>query len=395
MLAKLLRKRNLVVIGLNSGTSADGLDLAAIKINFTNKTPNISFISGKTVSYPDKLHDQINDAIVNDIASADELIRLDRTLGDFYGREIKKFLVSLKRKKISADLIASHGQTVRHLPGQVKIGRVKESGTLQLGHPETISRQTGLTVVADFRQADVALGGEGAPITVKAMWALFRSKKESRLMINIGGIANYFLFPKGGGENKILAADCGPGNSLLDIITNRYFKKRFDPGGKLAAKGKISRRLLSLLTADKFIIKKYGPSTGRERFGKSFAEKMIEYSLKLGLTKYDILATTAELTASAIANGVRPYLKKHKIDTVCLFGGGAKNTFLVDRLKANLPGVDFLPAKRLGYDPDYLEATCYALMGAWTIREEIVSLSQVTRARNSAPAGRIIPAVKT
>ena len=390
MLAKLHRKKNLVVIGLNSGTSADGLDLAAAKISFTAKIPRIKYIAGKTVPYPADLRKMVNRTIIENIASMDDIITLDRALGFFYAVQTSKFIKTLKRKKILPDLVASHGQTVRHLPGKVKLGHKKESGTLQLGHPETISAMNGLVTVADFRQGDIALGGEGAPITVKAMWALFGSEKESRMMVNIGGIANYFLFPKGKGSNKVRAADCGPGNSLIDIIASRYFNRRFDPGGKIASRGNISMRLISLLTADKFIKKKYGPSTGRERFGTAFAEKIVEYSLKLGLTKFDILASTTELTAVAISNAIGEFLQKYDINDIYLFGGGAKNSFLKERLSANLPDCQLRNVSELGYDPDYLEAICYALHGAWTVRGETSSLPQVTGAGKPAVAGKII-----
>lgn len=390
MLAKLHRKKNLVVIGLNSGTSADGLDLAAVKISFGTKVPKIKYLTGKTVPYPSDLHRQVNNAVVEDITSMDDLIRLDRDLGRFYAVQTSKFIAALKKKNIKPDLVASHGQTVRHLPGKVKSGHKKESGTLQLGHAETISAITGLVTIADFRQGDIALGGEGAPITAKAMWALFGSKKESRLVINIGGIANYFLFPKGGGANKVRAADCGPGNSLIDIIVSRYFNRRFDPGGKIASRGRISMRLLSLLTADKFIKKKYGPSTGRGRFGVRLAEKIVEYSLKLGLNKSDILATTTELTAVAISRSIDKLTDKYYIKNIYLFGGGARNNFLIERLRANLPETEFCNVSELGFEPDYLEAICYALHGAWTVRGETSALPQVTGASRAAVAGKII-----
>ncbi len=390
MFTRLSRKKELVILGLNSGTSADGLDLAAVKLIFNAKKFAIKFLAGKTVSYPPALHDRLNRIIINDISSMDDLIAIDRSLGDFYGLQAARFVRSLKKKHIRIDAIASHGQTVRHLPGKVILNGKKESGTTQLGHPETISARTGLPVVADFRQGDIAAGGEGAPITTKAMWGLFHSPKEPRLLVNIGGIANYFLFPKGKEADKTLAADSGPGNSLLDIIVARYFNKKFDNEGKIAAKGIISKRLLTLLTADKFIQKKYGPSTGRERFGSRFAEKIVEYSLKLGLNKYDILATTAELTAAAIAGTIGKFPKKYDIKKIYLFGGGAKNKYLVKRLEANIPGAKFLNAGKLGYDPDLLEAACYAVMGAWCLRGETGTLKHITGAKHNAIAGKII-----
>ena len=392
MLKKLLDRKSLNIIGLNSGTSADGLDLALVKTNPVSKRPSTKFISGKTVKYPKIIYNRLYDAINNRISSIDELIRLDRELGNFYGTQVAGFLRHLKKEGVRVNLIASHGQTVRHLPGRVKIGSKKQSGTLQLGHPETIAAICGLPVVADFRQSDIARGGEGAPITSPAMHHLFADPREHRLLINIGGISNYFLFPDGGRAKKIQAADCGPGNSLMDIISRRYFNKEYDQSGRLAAKGNISRRLLSVLMADSFLKGKFGPSTGRERFGERFVEKIFKNASELRINKYDILATTTELTATAIARSITDILYEYKLEKIYLFGGGLKNRYLLQRLKENTPGIEFLSIKHLGYDPDYLEAICYAIMGAMTLHSESSGVRQVTGAVSDSIAGRIIQA---
>ncbi len=390
MLENLHRKKNLLVIGLNSGTSADSLDLAAVKISTAGKKSRIEFISGKMTPYPRELHALVQKAIRQNLNSLEEVIILDRRLGDFYGREAALFLGRLKRRGLKADIIASHGQTVRHLPQKVKIGKGVFSGTLQLGHPESISARTGLPVVADFRQMDIALGGEGAPITTKAMGALFHDKKDSRLLINVGGIANYFLFPKNAEAKKALAADCGPGNTLLDIMAGRLFGQKMDSRGSLASQGKISMRLLSLLLADNFIKGRYGVSTGRERFGESFADKIMRQAKNLNLNRHDIMATVTELTAAAISRAVLPLLGKYRLDKIYVFGGGAKNRHLMNRLKSNLGDLPLFTVDSLGFNPDFLEATCYAVMGAWTIRGEASTLPQITGADQAAVAGRII-----
>ncbi len=318
------------------------------------------------------------------------LSRLDRKLGIFFGGEARKFCQTLKRRKIIPNLIASHGQTIRHLPNGIVLNGRRISGTLQLGHPESIAEKTGLITVADFRQADIASGGEGAPITPYAMWQIFSHPKENRLLINIGGIANYFFFPAGGTPNDISARDCGPGNSLLDIITKKYFHRDFDPEGRLASRGEISMRLILLLLGDSFLMGKQGRSTGRERFGHSFVDKIITLSSRLKLNRNDILATATELTAITIANSLKSYTLKHKIKKAYLFGGGLKNRFLVSRLEANLPDVGFLSIEQLGFDPDFLEAVCYAALGGLTIRSIPTGLPRVTGARYKAIAGRII-----
>jgi anhydro-N-acetylmuramic acid kinase len=389
-LKKLLNKKNIKAIGLNSGTSADGLDLAAVEIKFSSQSHKIIFIQGRTIPYPKELLAEIKNAIHNKINSMDDIIRLDRQLGNFYGKETAKFVRYLQKKRFRPDIIGSHGQTVRHIPGQIIINGKKESGTMQLGHPETIAGLTGLLTVADFRQADIAASGEGAPITCFPMQLLFADNTESRLLVNIGGIANYFLFPAKSNFGQIEARDCGPGNSLLDILTEKYFHRRFDHKGLLASQGEISMRLLSLLLADNFLKGNYGISTGRERFGEQFAEKITRYGLRLNLNKYDILATATELTAVTIARNVRDKIFDLQMDRIYLFGGGAKNSFLLKRLKANLPGVRLMPVSKLGFDPDYLEAVCYAIMAALAIKEVPAGLSQITGARYDTISGRII-----
>jgi len=390
MLRKILRKKNFIAIGMNSGTSADGLDLAAVRINMSEPRAKVKFIGGKTIPYPKRLYDGINDAVCRGLKSIDTYVQLDRTLGEFYARQARLFIDFLKKKKMRTDIIASHGQTVRHLPGRIKIGRKAQSGTLQIGHPESIANQAGIITVADFRQGDIAAGGEGAPVTGHAMWHLFSSASENRMLLNIGGIANYFLFPKGKPPERMQAADCGPGNSLIDILVMKHFGKKYDRGGGLASKGKISKRLLSILLADNFLKKKYGPSTGRERFGHKFADKINSYSVELGLNRYDILATTAELTAVSIANTVKDHIKNFHLKRIYIFGGGASNKFLVSRMKVNLPGVEFFSVDRLGVNPDYLEAVCYAVMGAMAVGGKTSSLAHVTGAAYNTVAGRIV-----
>ena len=389
-LQNLLKKKRLIIIGLNSGTSADGLDLAAIDFNFVPRLPQVNFLCGKTVPFASSLKRDIHKAINDKLNSIDALIRLDRRLGIFFGEEANRFCNSLKRKGIVLDLIASHGQTIRHLPHGVIIDGRKLSGTLQLGHPESIAAKTGLITVADFRQGDIASGGEGAPITTHAMWQIFSHNRENRLLINIGGIANYFFFPAGGTPDRIQARDCGPGNSLLDIITKKYFAKNFDHEGKIASRGNISMRLVLLLLGDSFLLGRQGHSTGRERFGDNFVEKIVNFSSKLKLNKTDILATATELTAIAIANSIKNQIVKYKIKKAYLLGGGLKNSFLISRLEANLPDTTFVSVKQLGYDPDYLEAICYAVMGGLTICAIPTGLPHITGAKHKAIAGRII-----
>jgi len=263
-----------------------------------------------------------------------------------------------------------------------------------LGHPETIAQKTSLVTVADFRQADIAVGGEGAPITAYAMYLLLADKKENRLFVNIGGISNYFLFEKNRPPDKIQAADCGPGNSLIDILSSRLFSKKYDSAGRLAGQGKVSMRLLTLLLADDFLKGKYGPSTGRERFGEELADRILSLSKKLGLPTYDILATTTELTVLSIARKIDPLIKKYKLKKLYLLGGGGKNKYLLRRLRENIDFVDIFSVDSLGYDSDYLEATCYAVLGFNTLKSIASGLPKVTGAKKYSITGRIVQPVQ-
>lgn len=390
MIQKLINKKSLTVIGINSGTSADSLDLAAVRVLNKKSGISVRFLKGKTVPYPRLFSDKLQKAVLNRSLSLEEAMFLDRELGNFIGRQTCRFSADLKKINVVAHLVASHGQTLRHLPGRFKISRRTSHATMQIGHPETIAFHTGLPTVADFRQADIAAGGEGAPITSLAMWHLFSDKKRNRLLLNIGGIANYFFFPAGTGPDHIIARDCGPGNSLMDLLANKFFGRPYDAMGRLAAKGRISQRLLTILMADDYLKGKFGPSTGRERFGEKFVEKIIRWSAKLNLNRYDIMATTAELTAVTIVDHIRRLLGQYDINSLHLFGGGAKNKFIVDGLKLGLPEIDIETVERLGYEGDYLEAVCYAVMGAMTLWRQTGNLPDVTGAQKKVVCGKII-----
>ncbi len=394
MLHKLITQKNLIGVGLNSGTSADGLDLAAVKISWESNKFQVKFIKGKTVNYPSQIRRALYKFSAGKEMAVDEMIRLDHILGDFYGKQAARFCTALAKSKKNPRFIASHGQTVRHLPGKIVVGKKKQSGTLQLGHPETIAQKTSLVTVADFRQADIAVGGEGAPITAYAMYLLLADKKENRLFVNIGGISNYFLFEKNRPPDKIQAADCGPGNSLIDILSSRLFSKKYDSAGRLAGQGKVSMRLLTLLLADDFLKGKYGPSTGRERFGEELADRILSLSKKLGLPTYDILATTTELTVLSIARKIDPLIKKYKLKKLYLLGGGGKNKYLLRRLRENIDFVDIFSVDSLGYDSDYLEATCYAVLGFNTLKSIASGLPKVTGAKKYSITGRIVQPVQ-
>ena len=369
-LQRLVTRKRINVLGLNSGTSADGLDLALIEVDRSRGRYLTRFLAGRTQTYPADLRRLVLNLADSKTASLDDLIRLDQALGQFYGRTAAAFMRRLQKQKIRIDAVASHGQTVRHLPHSEKIAGQLVCGTLQLGNLDQVAALTDLVVMGDFRQADIALGGEGAPITTAAMQRLMASPDESRLIVNIGGIANFFYFPAARSRFLPAAADCGPGNSLSDIICQKLFRVAYDRGGRLASKGQISQRLLTLLHRSP-VFEQTTVSTGREQFGTDLAERIVNRGRKLKLTRTDILATTAELTAISIADHVRTYVQRdRRLHKLYLTGGGGHNKFFSRRLREHLSEIEVGSIAVLGFNPDLVEAAAFAVMGEACLRGE-------------------------
>jgi len=371
-LNRTLEKKSLVVLGLNSGTSADGLDMAALRFTPYGHATHIRYIAGRTRRFNSNLKQLIHRLADTEAINLDELIRLDNTLGIFSGRAAASFIRLLAAKHVTVDTVASHGQTIRHLPAKRKVGPNRVHGTLQIGSPEQISAHTGKLVVADFRQADVALGGEGAPITVEAMRQLFADERESRLIVNLGGIANYFYFPSDNVRHRTRAEDCGPGNVLCDLISTLLFNERYDRNGRRALSGTVSEQLLARLLDHRFF-KRRSLSTGREDFGPEFAKIILALGKRSHLSGEDLLATTAELTVRSIIQRTKTLVARDKnIRSLYLTGGGVRNKFFTRRLKECFTNLKVGTVKELGYDPDLVEAASFAVMGYDCLRSRPV-----------------------
>jgi anhydro-N-acetylmuramic acid kinase len=360
-LDRLQRKQELTILGINSGTSADGIDLAVVRCRTGQP---IRFIDGTTIPYSRAIRSLILETADTPTTSVERLIRLDNLLGITFGNAAAKFIHQLKRRRIPIDAIASHGQTVRHIPTPVKLAGIAVHGTLQLGSLDQIAARTGKIVVGDFRQADIALGNEGAPITVAAVARIFGSSRESRLVLNVGGMANYFYLPSN--STRIIAEDTGPGNVLSDLLTHRLFGRRYDRNGALAAKGCASLQLLKAVQSASH----HTRSTGRELYGAALADKLMAQGTKLRLSHHDLLATAVELTVETIAARIAPILRKDRsIRKLYLTGGGIHNSFLRQRLHGRL-SLPVTTVTELGMDPDLVEAASFAVMGAACLRSE-------------------------
>ncbi|UCC44639.1 MAG: anhydro-N-acetylmuramic acid kinase [Candidatus Zixiibacteriota bacterium] len=389
---KILNRKRLVILGLNSGTSADGLDLAALRFSRSSKGVRIKFLQGLTRRFDKTLRDEILRCSDSRRVSLEELISLDQMLGVFFGRKAVAFVNSLATSGVAVDAVASHGQTVRHMPSARRIGPYHVRGTLQLGSPEQIAKITGKVVVSDFRQADIALGGEGAPITVEAMRRLLADSNESRLIVNIGGMANFFYFPRGAGSSGTRAADCGPGNVLCDLLSKRLFGEKYDRDGRRAAQGEVSGILMSLLKRHSARHRKT-ISTGREVFGVRLIERMLASAKRHSVSYQDVMATAAEFTVRSILERVVPIIARDsRVEKLYLTGGGVHNKFFVRRLKTHLGDVEVDTVDKLGMSPDLAEAAAYAVIGHNTLvsRPTATRFGSPTRQTGVPILGRII-----
>jgi anhydro-N-acetylmuramic acid kinase len=371
------KTRPLRIIGVNSGTSCDGLDVALVEFN-PGKAPRQLF--SKAFVYPRSIRESLLSAGDPDFSDGEKWMRLDSELGKLMGGFLSDFISIPRRKKLSPHLIASHGHTIRHLPGK-KGGSL----TLQIGEPSRIAALTGLPVISDFRKSDIAAGGQGAPLSPLLHQILFRSRSCFRAVVNIGGIANVTLLPPLRSRMKPFAADCGPGSMAIDGAMKIIYGKPYDKNGETALKGNPDKKTVNQIMRMKFFRSPPPKSTGRERFGDPFIEKVIDKCI--GYCPEDIISTISEITVRAIVDFISRY--GSKVEEVYLCGGGARNRYLVSRFNVLLRGIDIHSISALGYDPDYIEAMLWAYLGCCFARGIRVDSSRYTGAKKTYIPGKL------
>jgi anhydro-N-acetylmuramic acid kinase len=326
-------------------------------------------------------------------ARLDDICHYNFALGEVFADAVIKLCSKSDISLGSIDLIGSHGQTICHQPHGKCYGRKMVRSTLQIGEPSVIAQRTGITTVADFRPRDMASGGEGAPLVPYADYVLFKHKRLTRAVQNIGGIANVTFLPGGCTQDDIIAFDTGPGNMVIDGIV-RFIsggRKRYDAGGKMAARGTVDKRLLDELLRHPFFRRRPPKSTGREEFGADFAEQVYRRAGKKGLADADIVATVTALTARSIAQA---YLRFGAVmpDELILCGGGSHNRTLVDMLHAGLPDVKMLSTNDFGISVDAKEAVSFAILAWATIKGMASNVPTATGAELPVILGKIVPA---
>jgi anhydro-N-acetylmuramic acid kinase len=359
-------------IGLMSGTSMDGIDAALVRFG----DHGVEIVATHAEAYPETLQFSLQRAATTHVDKPIEnLGALDRQVGECF-RDAALALVAksgIPPGEIRA--IGSHGQTVRHQPHGPR------PYSLQIGNPDIVAAGTGITTVADFRSADLAAGGQGAPLVPPFHAWLFRSQDESRVVLNIGGIANITILPSG--DAPVTGFDTGPGNTLMDRWIRRHQRRPFDENGAWAETGNVLDPLLEKLLSFGYFRLAPPKSTGLEDFNLDW---LGEYDVD-AFAPEDVQATLAELTARSVAMHVRAYAPDANHIFVC--GGGAHNRHLMGRLERNLPESKVDSTRSAGLDPDWVEAVAFAWLARRTLRGEPGNLPSVTGASREVVLGTI------
>jgi anhydro-N-acetylmuramic acid kinase len=381
-------KQTKLVVGLMSGTSLDGIDAVLLRVSGTGSTTRFKQLSFVERPFPPGLRKRLLQNSVPETSRVDEIAQLNVLLAELYADAVTDVAQKAGVMTRRIDLIGSHGQTIHHLPKPRRLFGKTVRATLQIGDPSVLSTITGIVTVGDFRLADMAVGGQGAPLVPYFDWLVFRSNTVNRLLLNIGGIANITVIPKKCRAEEIIAFDTGPGNMVVDSLMHEFYGKRYDHSGKTAASGAVSLDLFDRMARHPYL--KAGPpkSTGREEFGGEFVQQILRYGK--GFDHEDIIATASQFTAYAVYDAYRRFVaKRMRADEVIVSGGGAKNRFFLDELSRYFSASTIRQIGEFGISADAKEAICFGILANETLAGRPANLPSVTGARRRVVLGKI------
>lgn len=393
------RKSDHLLIGLMSGTSLDGIDAALVEIR-TNASGEIEQAALREFTYL-PYSDEVRDYVLNlcsvESARIDQLTTAHYGLSEWYACVVEQLIQKAAIHASDVDAICMHGQTVWHIAGRTPFpgptGPTEVRASLQIGDLSLLAERTGIPVVGNFRARDLAADGEGAPLVPYADYILFRDPQKGRLLQNIGGIANVTILPAGADIEKVVAFDTGPGNMIIDQIVHLVTdgRMRYDEGGKWAATGQVCKEMLDRLLQDPYYQLQPPKSTGREVYGKAFAQELMAQAKQQGISDADLIATVTALTASTIAQAYIQHVLPHtKVEEVIVSGGGAHNQTLLRMLQEQLPaGMKVMTTQQFGMPDDAKEAVAFAILGHETLMGRPSNVPSVTGAKRAVPLGNI------
>ena len=361
-LFQIFNKKEKLVLGLMSGTSLDGLDIALCKIEGNGLDTKLELLKYQTIPFSQELKNELKEIFCKEQVSLEKVCLLNAYLGKYYADLINKTLINWNVKNEDVDLIASHGQTIYHAPKTKHQNPCYNNATLQIGDADQIAVNTGIITISDFRQKSIAVGAEGAPLAVYGDYFLLSSEKENRVLINIGGISNFTFLPKNLHFEEVICTDAGPGNTLMDVYVQQQFENKFfDENATLAMQGKVNDELLKALLEHKFFKQSFPKSTGQEIFNLSFITSAQEKSNTKNISVYNVLATLNKFTALEIVKAIQQTIQINDF-SIYISGGGMNNPLLIKNIQEELPQIKIQSTEALGINPNAKEAILFAVL---------------------------------
>ncbi len=382
----------MLVLGLMSGTSADAIDVALARVSGAAPRLNAKLLNHTSITFPLQLRKEILRVAEQQPISAGQLSQLNFRLGETFAEAA---LTACRRFRISPKkiaLIGSHGQTIFHQGHPVPYLGRRTASTLQIGESAIIAARTGITTIADFRPADIAQGGQGAPLVPYADYLLYRHEKIGRISLNLGGIANVTVIPANARPSHILAFDTGPANMLIDALVAHFThgRQRYDKEARLAQQGRSIPALIDELMRDPYLKLPPPKSTGREYYGRSYVENLLRLGRRHHAKSNDLIRAATIFTALSIVDALNRFvLPKAKIHQLIVSGGGAHNPLILAQLAAALPQIEIVGSPQLGVPEDAKEAFAFAVLAYETFRGRPSNLPSATGARRPAILGKI------
>jgi len=395
-----MNDRAMIVAGVMSGTSADGINVALVRIGGKAHSDRVSsrgrkhqsrikLLAHAQYSYPTPVRTAILAAMNAERASVADLARLNVLLGTLYAEAV---LAAQTKFGLKADLVGCHGQTIYHQGEATTFLRRRVSTTWQTGEAAIIASRVDVPVVSDFRPADMAVGGKGAPLVPFLDYILFRDDEIGRIVQNVGGIANLTAIPAAATTEDVIAFDTGPGNMVIDQVTEKLFRKPFDRGGRFAASGRVIDSVVEAILKRAFFRARPPKTAGREEFGREFVGEFLRACGKS--RKEDVVATATAVTARSISEAVKRFVMpigRQSFREMILSGGGAKNSTLVRMLKENLEamGVRLRFSDEFGLPSEAKEAVAFAVLAYKTWHRRPSNVASATGAKRPAILGKI------
>ena len=388
---ELLKRDKKYIIGLMSGTSVDGIDAAIVEIRGHRLETAVDLIAFETFPFPPGVPQRILALCQPDTGRVDDICEMNFYIGHLFAEAVKHILRKSGMHARDIALIGSHGQTIHHLPRDARTSRYPS--TLQIGEPAVIAHETGIPTIADFRVADMAAGGQGAPLVSYPDYLLFRDSVKTTGLLNIGGIANLTVLPANGSFDSVSAADTGPGNMCIDAVVTEITEgtEHYDKAGARAAQGTSYQPLTDEWLKHPFFQLPPPKTTGREMFGNTFAMECLAACRKHGLADNDCIATLTELTVQTITHYIAQFVtEQNPIDILYVSGGGVHNQTIMRRLSESLGDTSVEPVDHSGISADAKEAIAFAILANETLHGHSGNLPSATGASVRKILGKFV-----